>query len=167
MLRSTHRTHRTSQALTASCRAHALLHPAYFTILAPASVVGTHACQNQAGCKTWITRPLASRQQTDICTLTTHATQLQAALRQGCGHSLRDFDACRLEEGLGPETMTLLKKMRLLKRKGAEMEPKKVMEKTRKYLASVGDAVADLARAKGRTSTRNIERWRERLWEVC
>ena len=73
----------------------------------------------------------------------------------------------RLEEGLGAETMTLLKKMRLLQRKGGEMEPKKVMEKTRKYLASVGDAVADLAKAKGRNSARNIQRSRERLWEVC
>ena len=107
---------------------------------------------------------LVSRAPSSIPLASTQTKQNKPLLKHAPGPEA--WRACRLEEGLGAETMTLLKKMRLLQRKGSEMEPKKVMEKTRKYLASVGDAVAEQARTKGRSSTRNIQRWRERLWEV-
>lgn len=59
----------------------------------------------------------------------------------------------------------LVKKMRLLQRKGGEMEQKKVMEKTKKYLTSVGDSISDVANMKGRNSARNVQRLRQRLWQ--
>lgn len=44
---------------------------------------------------------------------------------------------CRLEELLDPEIVTTLKKMRLLQKKRDEMDAKRVLDKTRKYLAQV------------------------------
>lgn len=41
-----------------------------------------------------------------------------------------------------------------------------VMEKTKKYLTSVGDSISDVANMKGRNSARNVQRLRQRLWQV-
>ena len=64
---------------------------------------------------------------------------------------------CRPELLLGEDIMINVKKLRVLQRKGDEMERQKVVEKTRKYLASVGDRIKAVA---------TQERTRGRLWEV-
>jgi hypothetical protein len=46
---------------------------------------------------------------------------------------------------LGEDTMINVRKLRVLQRKGEEMERQKVVEKTRKYLASVGDRIKAIA----------------------
>lgn len=64
---------------------------------------------------------------------------------------------CRPEVSLGEDTMVNVKKLRVLQRKGDEMGRQKVVEKTRKYLASVGDRIKAVA---------TQERTRKSLWQV-
>ncbi|KAK9788572.1 hypothetical protein WJX73_002856 [Symbiochloris irregularis] len=70
-----------------------------------------------------------------------------------------------MEELLGEEILMQVKKMRLLQRKGSEMDQKKVVEKTRKYLMCVGDHISQVASARGRNSQRNVLRLRGKLWQ--
>lgn len=58
---------------------------------------------------------------------------------------------------LGEEIMINVKKLRVLQRKGDEMERQKVLEKTRKYLASVGDRIQAVA---------SNDRTCKRIWQV-
>lgn len=53
--------------------------------------------------------------------------------------------------------MINVKKLRVLQRKGDEMERQKVVEKTRKYLASVGDRIQAVA---------PNDRIRRLIWQV-
>lgn len=64
---------------------------------------------------------------------------------------------CRPELLLGEDIMINVKKLRVLQRKGDEMERQKVVEKTRKYLASVGDRIKAVA---------TQERTRRLIWQV-
>ena len=58
---------------------------------------------------------------------------------------------------LGDDIMINVRKLRVLQRKGDAMERQKVVEKTRKYLASVGDRIKAVA---------TQERKRRDLWQV-
>lgn len=53
--------------------------------------------------------------------------------------------------------MINVRKLRVLQRKGDAMERQKVVEKTRKYLASVGDRIKAVA---------TQERTRRQIWQV-
>lgn len=53
--------------------------------------------------------------------------------------------------------MINVKKLRVLQRKGDEMERQKVVEKTRKYLVSVGERIRAISTA---------DRMRKKLWQV-
>lgn len=64
---------------------------------------------------------------------------------------------CRPELLLGEDIMINVRKLRVLQRKGEEMERQKVVEKTRKYLASVGDRVKAVA---------TQEHTRRDIWKV-
>ena len=65
----------------------------------------------------------------------------------------------RVESMLGAE-MTNVKKLRLLQRKGGEMERQKVVEKTKKYLVSVGDHINALCEDAQSDALRTV------CWEV-
>lgn len=58
---------------------------------------------------------------------------------------------------LGEDIMINVRKLRVLQRKGDAMERQKVVEKTRKYLASVGDRIKSVA---------TKEPTRRQLWQV-
>ncbi|KAK9824197.1 hypothetical protein WJX72_008454 [[Myrmecia] bisecta] len=75
------------------------------------------------------------------------------------GASTSGRDRC---ETLLGEVMTEVKKLRLLQRKGKDMDRAKVVEKTRKYLVNVGDHIELAALAKGPDQ---LDRWRTRLWQ--
>lgn len=63
---------------------------------------------------------------------------------------------CRADVLLGDEIMINVRKLRVLQRKGDAMERQKVVEKTRKYLASVGDRIKTVA---------TKETTRRQLWQ--
>lgn len=65
---------------------------------------------------------------------------------------------CRPEDILGDDTIVNIKKLRVLQRKGEEMERQKVVEKTRKYLSSVGDRINAVATSSA---------VKAKLWKVC
>ena len=64
---------------------------------------------------------------------------------------------CRPDILLGDEIMINVRKLRVLQRKGDAMERQKVVEKTRKYLGSVGDRIKAVA---------TQERTRRQIWQV-
>ena len=58
---------------------------------------------------------------------------------------------------LGDDIMINVRKLRVLQRKGDAMERQKVVEKSRKYLASVGDRIKTVA---------TQEKTRRQIWQV-
>ena len=58
---------------------------------------------------------------------------------------MRGCCARRWEGLLGEEVMLHVKKLRLLQKRGDDIPAGKAIEKTRKYLTVVGDAIADVA----------------------
>ncbi|PRW57711.1 CHROMATIN REMODELING 5 isoform A [Chlorella sorokiniana] len=69
-----------------------------------------------------------------------HAAAHQAA---AAAHPRDEFYA-KAEETLGPDTLVLVRKIRTLQRKGGEMDPRLVQNKSRKYLGTVGDRIVEV-----------------------
>ena len=63
--------------------------------------------------------------------------------------------SARCESALGEETCTLIRKLRTLQRKGSEMEPSIVVNKTKKYLNSIGKRIMEV----GKTAEMRSELW--------
>ena len=57
----------------------------------------------------------------------------------------RSAAASKAEASLGQEAMKLVRKLRTLQRRGAEMETSLVVNKTRKYMTSIGDTIDEVA----------------------
>lgn len=63
---------------------------------------------------------------------------------------------------LGPDVMVFVKKLRLLQRKGDEISRDRAVEKTRKYVVSIGEAISDIVRQHPSRALR-LE---QSLWDV-
>eukprot|EP00884_Botryococcus_braunii_P018071 jgi/Botrbrau1/4948/Bobra.0122s0026.1 len=65
------------------------------------------------------------------------------------------------EQMLGPETMVFVKKLRLLQRKGDEISRDRAVEKTRKYVVSIGEAITTIVRQH----PSRAQRLEQSLWD--
>ncbi len=63
--------------------------------------------------------------------------------------------AARSEEALGPEICTLVRKLRTLQRRGADMDTSVVVSKTKKYMQAIGDKIKEV----GSTPAQCLELW--------
>lgn len=63
--------------------------------------------------------------------------------------------AARCESALGEETCTLVRKLRTLQRKGSDMDPSLVVNKTRKYMSTIGQRIMEV----GKTAESRSELW--------
>lgn len=66
------------------------------------------------------------------------------------------------EQMLGPDVMVFVKKLRLLQRKGDEISRDRAVEKTRKYVVSIGEAITAIVRQHPSRALR-LE---QSLWDV-
>lgn len=78
---------------------------------------------------------------------------------------------CRWEGMLGEEVMLHVKKLRLLQKRGDDIPKDKAIEKTRKYLTVVGNAISHLcSRAGAGTlagSKLSSDELHSKLWQAC
>lgn len=75
---------------------------------------------------------------------TAAAAAAQQAQRAAEAEELRAATA-RAEGQLGAETMLIVRKLRTLQRRGGEMDESLVVNKTRKYVDTIGARIADVA----------------------
>lgn len=81
-----------------------------------------------------------------VATRKEHSTAVLAAFKQ---------IAERSEAALGPEVCTLVRKLRTLQRRGADMDTSLVVTKSKKYMNAIGNKISELAL----TPEQSLELW--------
>ncbi|GAB4815465.1 hypothetical protein N2152v2_002511, partial [Parachlorella kessleri] len=68
------------------------------------------------------------------------------------------------ERLLGSQLMVIVRKVRTLQRKGGEMDKDLVLNKTRKYMATIGDRIGEVVAAQQADHAQPAQQQRQRLW---
>ncbi|KAL4434102.1 hypothetical protein ABPG75_000543 [Micractinium tetrahymenae] len=74
-----------------------------------------------------------------------HAAAHQAAAAAGPAPTPQDEAVAAAQNVLGAETITIIRKLRTLQRKGGEMDAKLVLSKTKKYMATIGARIHEVS----------------------